>query len=149
MSLSAAAARPHGDATPPVRMWLARSDGTVAVLVGGNSARVIPVSAMLRAATRSTTGPAGSTTPARTHLRAVASDEAGAEEARLGAEELTILALMADGLALDSVAARVGMSPRTVRRRLRATCDRLAVTHPIQAIVWAVQRGLICDMRDD
>jgi len=59
------------------------------------------------------------------------------------AEELTILALMANGLTLDSVAVRVSMSQRTLSRRLRCVCDRLGVAHPIQAIVWAAHRGLI------
>jgi DNA-binding NarL/FixJ family response regulator len=59
------------------------------------------------------------------------------------AEELTILALMAEGLTLDSVAVRVTMSPRTLSRRLRCVCDRLGVAHPIQAIVWAAHQGLI------
>lgn len=59
------------------------------------------------------------------------------------AEELTILALMAEGLTLDSVAVRVTMSPRTLSRRLRCVCDRLGVSHPIQAIVWAAHQGLI------
>ena len=59
------------------------------------------------------------------------------------AEELTILALMANGMTLDSVAVRVSMSQRTLSRRLRCVCDRLGVAHPIQAIVWAARRGLI------
>jgi len=58
-------------------------------------------------------------------------------------EELTILTLMANGLTLDSVAIRVSVSPRTLSRRLRCVCDRLGVTHPIQAIVWAAHQGLI------
>jgi DNA-binding NarL/FixJ family response regulator len=58
-------------------------------------------------------------------------------------EELAILTLMANGLTLDSVAIRVSMSPRTLSRRLRCVCDRLGVTYPIQAIVWAARQGLI------
>jgi DNA-binding NarL/FixJ family response regulator len=57
--------------------------------------------------------------------------------------ELKILALLADGLCFDSVAARVAVSPRTLRRRLRCVCERLGVAHPVQAIVWAARRGLI------
>ena len=69
----------------------------------------------------------------------------GGGKARPGvtAEELTILALMANGMTLDSVAVRVSMSQRTLSRRLRCVCDRLGVAHPIQAIVWAARRGLI------
>jgi DNA-binding NarL/FixJ family response regulator len=59
------------------------------------------------------------------------------------AEELVILRLVADGLPLVSVAQHVGMSPRTVRRRIRGLCDRLGLAHSIQAVVWATRRGLI------
>jgi DNA-binding NarL/FixJ family response regulator len=59
------------------------------------------------------------------------------------AEELAILALIADGMSLDSVAARMGMSSRTIRRRVRSVCDRLGLAQPIQAVVWAARRGLI------
>jgi len=68
---------------------------------------------------------------------------AGETHALVTAEELTILALMAEGLTLDSVAVRVTMSPRTLSRRLRCVCDRLGVAHPIQAIVWAAHQGFI------
>jgi DNA-binding NarL/FixJ family response regulator len=66
-----------------------------------------------------------------------------ASDPRVTTEDLAILSLMANGLTLDSVAIRVSMSPRTLSRRLRCVCDRLEVTHPIQAIVWAARRGLI------
>jgi DNA-binding NarL/FixJ family response regulator len=65
------------------------------------------------------------------------------EDSLLTAEELAILRLTADGLPLNAVARHIGMSSRTVRRRLRGLCDRLGVIHPIQAVVWAVRRGLI------
>ena len=68
---------------------------------------------------------------------------AGQRHALVTAEELTILALMAEGLTLDSVAVRMTMSPRTLSRRLRCVCDRLGVAHPIQAIVWAAHQGFI------
>jgi DNA-binding NarL/FixJ family response regulator len=67
----------------------------------------------------------------------------GSADDCLTEEELAILRLTADGLPLNSVARHVGMSSRTVRRRLRGLCDRLGVTHPIQAVVWAARRGLI------
>jgi DNA-binding NarL/FixJ family response regulator len=70
-------------------------------------------------------------------------DCAGTVGSEVTNEELAILTLMANGLTLDSVATRVSMSPRTLSRRLRCVCDRLGVTHPIQAIVWAARQGLI------
>ncbi|MER7441470.1 MULTISPECIES: helix-turn-helix domain-containing protein [Micromonospora] len=57
--------------------------------------------------------------------------------------DLRLLRLLATGLPLETVARRTGLSERTVRRRVRAVCDRLDVAAPIQAVVWAVRRGLL------
>jgi len=70
-------------------------------------------------------------------------DDVGATDPAVTIEELTILTLMANGLTLDSGAIRMSMSPRTLSRRLRCVCDRLGVTYPIQAIVWAARQGLL------
>ena len=40
-------------------------------------------------------------------------------------EDLEVLRLLATGLSLESVARRLDLSERTVRRRTRALCDRL------------------------
>ncbi|MEU5565231.1 helix-turn-helix domain-containing protein [Micromonospora musae] len=61
----------------------------------------------------------------------------------LDAEDLRLLRLLATGLPLETVARRMGLSERTVRRRVRAVCDRLGVAAPIQAVVWAARRGLL------
>jgi DNA-binding NarL/FixJ family response regulator len=53
-----------------------------------------------------------------------------------------LLRLLAQGLPLDSVARRVINTGRTVRRRTRPICNRLGFDAPIQAVVWAAQRGL-------
>jgi DNA-binding NarL/FixJ family response regulator len=58
-------------------------------------------------------------------------------------DDVELLRLLADGLPLDSVARRLATSERTVRRRTRLVCDRIGVAAPIQAVVWAVRRGLI------
>lgn len=58
-------------------------------------------------------------------------------------EELAILRHVAEGLPIDSVAQRVGTSPRTVRRRMRNLCDRIGATCAIQAVVWAAHQGLV------
>lgn len=62
---------------------------------------------------------------------------------KLSCDDLELLRLLAGGLSLESVSRRMEISERTVRRRLRALCDRLGVDTPIEAIVWAVRRGMI------
>lgn len=106
----------------------------------------------------SPTGPQFTTHPVSTHpagaagrwaatmlgRRDVASHAPGHRRAYpITGEEVTILRLMANGLPLNSVARHTGLSSRTIRRRLRGLCDRLGVTYPIQAIVWAARRGLV------
>ncbi|MFI2650977.1 MULTISPECIES: helix-turn-helix domain-containing protein [Micromonospora] len=61
----------------------------------------------------------------------------------LDEEDLRLLRLLAAGLPLETVARQLGLSERTVRRRIRAVCDRLGVNAPIQAVVWAVRRGML------
>lgn len=58
-------------------------------------------------------------------------------------EDLELLGLLATGLSLESVARRLDLSERTVRRRLRTLCDRLGMDTPVEAIVWAARRGLL------
>lgn len=58
-------------------------------------------------------------------------------------EDLRLLAEIASGATNDVAARRLGMSPRVLRRRLRTVCDRLGVTTPIEAVVWAARRLLI------
>jgi DNA-binding NarL/FixJ family response regulator len=61
----------------------------------------------------------------------------------LSRRDLELLRLLAGGLSLESVSRRLDLSERTVRRRLRALCDRLGLDTPIEAIVWAVRHGLL------
>jgi DNA-binding NarL/FixJ family response regulator len=67
----------------------------------------------------------------------------GLANASLEREELDLLALLAEGFSVETIARRLELSDRTVRRRLRAICDRLGCTAPIQAVVWAARRGLV------
>lgn len=61
----------------------------------------------------------------------------------MGREDVELLRLLAVGLSLESVARRLDLSERTVRRRMRSVCDRLGLGTPIEAVVWAVRRGLL------
>ena len=65
------------------------------------------------------------------------------ETSCLSALELSLLAGLADGLSMDSVARRSGLSTRTVRRHLRAACDRIDARSSTQAVAWAARRGLV------
>jgi DNA-binding NarL/FixJ family response regulator len=63
--------------------------------------------------------------------------------AKLSRQDVELLRLLAGGLPLDAVARRLNTSERTVRRRVRAICDRLGYPTSIQAVVWAARRGLM------
>lgn len=62
---------------------------------------------------------------------------------KISQEDLELVRLLAAGLSLESVARRLNLSERTVRRRLRALCDRLGLGTPIEVAVWAALRGLL------
>ncbi|MEV0393348.1 helix-turn-helix transcriptional regulator [Polymorphospora rubra] len=66
-----------------------------------------------------------------------------ARPATLTDDELAILALLADGRLTASVAVELHLSERSVRHRVRVICERLDVGTPIEAVVWAVRRGLV------
>jgi DNA-binding NarL/FixJ family response regulator len=61
----------------------------------------------------------------------------------LSREDVELLQLLASGLPLEAVARRVNTSERTVRRRVKAICDRLGFTTSIQAVAWAARQGLV------
>jgi DNA-binding NarL/FixJ family response regulator len=63
--------------------------------------------------------------------------------AELSRQDVELLRLLAGGLPLDAVARRLNTSERTVRRRVKAICDRLGYTSSIQAVVWAARQGLV------
>ena len=61
----------------------------------------------------------------------------------LSREDVELLRLLAGGLPLGAVARRLNTSDRTVRRRIKAICDRLGYRSSIQAVVWAARQGLV------
>jgi DNA-binding NarL/FixJ family response regulator len=66
-----------------------------------------------------------------------------AVESTLTSQDVELLGLLAQGLPLEAVGRRVNASERTVRRRVRAICERLGCTSSIQAVAWAARRGLV------
>ncbi|MFI6077307.1 hypothetical protein ACIA5C_37835 [Actinoplanes sp. NPDC051343] len=58
-------------------------------------------------------------------------------------DEVALLTLLAAGLPLDSVARRLAVSERTLRRRIRTICELLGVPSAITAVAWAARRGLV------
>ncbi len=62
---------------------------------------------------------------------------------RPGELDVEILRLLSRGHTTDAIARRVGVSERTVRRRLRAVADDIGVESSIEAVVHAVRVGLI------
>jgi DNA-binding CsgD family transcriptional regulator len=65
------------------------------------------------------------------------------EDVAADADDVRLLALLADGLVLYAIARRLDFSERTVRRRIRSLCDRMGVDTPMQAIVRAVHAGVL------
>lgn len=64
-------------------------------------------------------------------------------EAKVHAQDLRLLAIVASGIPLNAVAGRMGVSDRTVRRRMRRVCELIEVGTPIEAVAWAARRRLI------
>jgi DNA-binding NarL/FixJ family response regulator len=73
------------------------------------------------------------------------SDPSSATKAsgQLSRDDVELLGLLAGGLPLDAVARRLHTSERTVRRRVKAICDRLGCRSSIQAVAWAARQGLV------
>lgn len=57
--------------------------------------------------------------------------------------EIQVLATIGAGLTFDAAARELGISDRTIRRRVRDVCDRVGVETTIEAVTWAARRGLI------
>lgn len=57
--------------------------------------------------------------------------------------DLEILGLLAEGWTVETVARRLDISERTVRRRLRAMADEIGVDSTIEVVVHAVRQEAI------
>ena len=61
----------------------------------------------------------------------------------LSYEDVHLLSLLATGITCETAAWELGVSSRTVRRRLRDICARIGVATPVEAIVWAAKHGCL------
>ncbi|MFF4804454.1 LuxR C-terminal-related transcriptional regulator [Streptomyces sp. NPDC001351] len=57
--------------------------------------------------------------------------------------ERELLRLLAEGLPPDIIARRMFISARTLRRHIRALCDRVGVQTAIQAVAWAARHQVL------
>jgi|GEM_PF-6197258 len=85
---------------------------------------------------------------ASSDLRPVATRSAwasapAAAQHRLRARELRLLSVLATGAPMSAIANLLGVSDRTIRRRVRMICEELEVSTPIEAVAWAARRRLI------
>jgi DNA-binding CsgD family transcriptional regulator len=74
-------------------------------------------------------------------------DEEGSARAPGGTlltnREREILALLADGLGNKQIAARLGISPNTVKTHLELLFDKIGVSSRAEAVATGVRRGLL------
>lgn len=68
-----------------------------------------------------------------------------AERIRAGLtpRELTVLRALVEGLDDEEIARRLGLRPRAVRRHVGSICAKFGVDARLQAVVFAVRRGLV------
>jgi DNA-binding NarL/FixJ family response regulator len=58
-------------------------------------------------------------------------------------DDVLVLRLLSEGHTTETIARRLDVSERTVRRRLRAIADEVGVDSTIEAVVYAVRSRLI------
>jgi DNA-binding NarL/FixJ family response regulator len=61
----------------------------------------------------------------------------------LDADEIELIRLYANGVVREALARQLRISERTVRRRIRALCDRFGVQTPVQLVVIAARQRVL------
>lgn len=64
-------------------------------------------------------------------------------EGQLTDSEIRALNCLASGMTAAAAARYLGISERTLRRRIRLICDRIGVDTPIEAVVWAAKNDVV------
>jgi DNA-binding CsgD family transcriptional regulator len=70
-------------------------------------------------------------------------ERAETDQIRLTGREREVLILLADGLQLDEIAARLGIGSETVRTHVRKASERLGATNRTHAVAIAIREKLI------
>lgn len=62
---------------------------------------------------------------------------------RLSDSDISVLAEVASGAPTEEAARNLGLSTRTLRRRLKDICGKVGVATTIEAVVWAVRNEVL------
>ncbi len=63
----------------------------------------------------------------------------------LSEEEVQMLDMLAEGLDNSEIGQRLSLSGRTVKARLARVYKRIGVRHRTEAVIWAVDRGIVAE----
>ncbi len=63
--------------------------------------------------------------------------------ATLSPEHIELIRLLVTDLPASAIASRLGVTDRTVRRRVQRLCDHLGVNSRVEVIIWAVRHGVV------
>ncbi|GAA4225875.1 DNA-binding NarL/FixJ family response regulator [Streptosporangium album] len=77
------------------------------------------------------------------HVTATPAGETLEPERRFQPADIEVLALLAAGLKDDAVARQLGISPRTVQRRVQVLCERLGARSRFHAGLLASEQNLL------
>lgn len=65
------------------------------------------------------------------------------EDVQFSDEELRLLTMIAEGKSNQEIAAELNLSSRSIRSKLTSLYEKIGVQHRMQAVVWALGRGML------